>query len=97
MAAGIWPSLRDDVELIKPANLGQEVCPGQPPSSKVQQLGQEPLFVMKAALLALLPILAGASPVDKRWTASPYVGSITADVFPPTGSELIRHLRSERC
>jgi hypothetical protein len=42
---------------------------------------------MHAALLALLPVLALATPVDKRWTASPYVGSTTTDLFPPTGSE----------
>lgn len=47
---------------------------------------------MHAALFALLPVLALATPVDKRWTASPYVGSTTTDLFPPTGSE--QHLIS---
>ena len=42
---------------------------------------------MHAALLALLPVLALATSVDKRWTASPDVGSTTTDLFPPTGSE----------
>jgi hypothetical protein len=39
------------------------------------------------ALLPLLPLLATANPVDKRWTAQADVGSTTSDVFPPTGSE----------
>jgi len=34
-------------------------------------------------LLALLPCLISASPLNERWTAQPYVGSYTADVYPP--------------
>ncbi|KAK8869485.1 hypothetical protein IAR55_000050 [Kwoniella newhampshirensis] len=42
---------------------------------------------MRAALLALLPVLAQAAVVDKR-TASVNVGSTTADVFPPASTSV---------
>ena len=43
--------------------------------------------MLNIALLSLLPFLANANPVNKRWTAEPYAGSTTADVYPPSGSK----------
>lgn len=46
-------------------------------------------MLSQVSLLAVLPFLVqtSANPLYKRWTAEPFVGSTTADMFPPPSGE----------
>ncbi|ORX38978.1 putative acid phosphatase [Kockovaella imperatae] len=44
--------------------------------------------MISAALLTLLPVLAHANPVEKRWQAETWVGSPTSNVYPPNGTSV---------